>query len=153
MRKGLVPLAAGLPLMAGAAPAFAEGARFDVHTGLGWADGRQAKGEVGAALGYDIGTGGGTFVGLEESIDKVLASGTETRFGTAFRAGAHVSPNNKLYALAGYSYGEGPNATHVGGGLEHDYGKLYTKVEYRHYFTENGAADANAATVGVGLHF
>ena len=151
MRKLLVPLAAGIALLAGAAPAFADGARVDVHGGVGW-DG-SAKGTVGGALGYDVGTGGGTFVGLEESVDKVLASRNDTRFGTTLRGGVHLSPTNKLYALAGYTYGEGPNATHVGGGLEHDFGKAFSKVEYRHYFTENGAPDTNAATVGVGLHF
>ena len=153
MLKLLVPLAAGIAILGGAAPAFADGARVDVHGGVGWNDGREANGTVGAAVGYDVRTGGGTFVGLEESVDKVLARGHDTRFGTTFRAGAHVSPDNKLYALAGYTYGEGPNATHVGGGLEHDMGKTFTKVEYRHYFTENGFRDSNAATVGVGVHF
>ena len=153
MVKLLVPLAAAIAIVAGAAPALADGARVDVHGGVGWNDGRQANGTVGAAVGYDVHTGGGTFVGLEESVDKVLASNHDAKFGTTFRAGAHVSPNNKLYALAGYTYGSGPKATHVGGGLEHDYGRAFTKVEYRHYFTEDGARDANAATVGVGVHF
>ena len=153
MRKLLIPLAAGVALLAGAAPALADGARFDVHGGVGWDAGSEAKGTVGATLGYDVRTGGGTFVGLEESVDKVLATGHDTRFSSTVRAGAHVSPSDKLYGLVGYTYGEGPNATHVGGGLEHDMGKAFTKVEYRHYFTEDGFRDANAATVGVGLHF
>ncbi len=159
MRLVLFSLAASLAV---AAPAMAQstdttgtgnGARVDVHGGLGWADGRQVQGTVGATIGYDVGTGGGTFVGLEESVDKVLTSQDKTRFSTTARFGAHVTPNNKLYGLAGYTYGSGPNGTHIGGGLEHTYGKYFTKVEYRHTFNEDGARDSNAALVGVGLRF
>lgn len=153
MRRILAPLAAVIALAAGAAPALADGARADVYTGLGWDAGDAAKARIGGSVGYDVGTGGGTFVGLEESVDKALAANTHVRWGTSFRAGAHVGPSDRLYALAGYSYGTGPNATHVGGGWEHDMGRLYGKVEYRHYFTEDGAPPANAALVGVGVHF
>jgi hypothetical protein len=73
----VLSLAASLAV---AAPAMAQGetngmgARFDVHTGAGWNDGQSVQGTVGATLGYDIATGGNTFVGLEESVDKVLTS-------------------------------------------------------------------------------
>jgi hypothetical protein len=154
MRLVLFSLAASLAV---AAPAMAQstdsGARVDVHTGLGWADGRQVQGTIGATLGYDVGTGGGTFVGLEQSVDKVLTSQDKTRFSTTARLGTHITPNNKLYGLAGYTYGSGPNGTHIGGGIEHTYGKYFTKAEYRHTFNEDGARDSNAALVGVGMRF
>ena len=72
---------------------------------------------------------------------------------TTARLGANVSANDKLYGLAGYSFGVGPNATHLGAGVEHNFGGYFGKVEYRHYFNENGARNSNAATVGVGMRF
>ncbi|HWU04575.1 MAG TPA: outer membrane beta-barrel protein [Novosphingobium sp.] len=152
MRLVLFTLAASL---AAATPALAQSGegRVEVHTGLGWNDSQAVQGNIGAAVGYDIHTGGGTFVGLEESVDKVLTSQNRVRFGTTARFGAHIDPKDKVYGLAGYSYGEGPNATHIGAGLEHSIGPAFTKVEYRHYFTEDGARDSNAALVGVGVHF
>jgi hypothetical protein len=159
MRLVLIPLLASLAV---AAPAMAEstpdsskttGARFDVHGGLGWADGQTAQGTLGATLGYDVATPGHTFVGIEQSVDKVLTSSDKARWSTTARAGLQVTPANKLYGLAGYSYGVGPNGTHIGGGVEHAFGPYFTKVEYRHTFNEDAARDSNAALVGVGLRF
>jgi outer membrane immunogenic protein len=155
-------LFAGLATLAFAAPAMAQsaneaapltGARADVHGGLGWADGQQVQGTLGATLGYDIATGGRTFVGVEQSADKVLTSNDKLRWTTAARAGLALSPRDKAYVLAGYTYGAGPDGTQIGGGLERSYGKAYTKVEYRHTFNQDGAKDSNAALVGVGVHF
>jgi len=159
MRLVLFSLAASLAF---AAPAMAQssdtagtdtGAHADVHGGLGWADSQQVQATVGATLGYDVATGHGTFVGAEQSVDKVLASGNKVRWTTDARVGLHLSPNNKAYALAGYTYGVGPNGVQAGAGVEHSYGPYFTKVEYRHTFSEDAARDTNAAVVGVGLHF
>ena len=156
MRLVLIPLAASMAI---ATPALAQsatdsGLRADVHGGFGWQDSQQAQGSVGATLGYDIRTGGNTFVGVEQSADKVLTSQDKWRWSTTGRVGANITPQDKLYGLAGYTYGDhGPNATHLGFGIEHDYGPYFTKAEYRHYYTEEGARDTNAATVGFGVHF
>ena len=153
MRKTLFAAAALAAATAIATPALAGEARVEVHTGLGWDDSLPSKGEIGAAVGYDFNLAPSTFVGVEHSIDKTLISSKDARWGTTARAGVNVPAVGKLYALAGYSYGVGPNATHVGGGLEHSFGPAFGKVEYRHYFTEDGAPDTNAALVGVGVHF
>ena len=140
--------------LAAATPALADEARVELRGGVGWPDGQAAKGEVGAAAGYDWSLGSGAFFGAEESVDKVLASGQKVRWGTSGRLGAHVTPNDKLYATAGYAYGKGPNAPTVGAGWEHGLGgKAYGKVEYKHFFNEDGAPHSNAALVGVGMHF
>ena len=157
MRLVLFSLAASLAV---AAPAMAQGetkdmgARFDVHTGAAWNDGRAVQGTVGATLGYDIATGGTTFVGLEESVDKVLTSQDKARFSTTARLGIKATPHDKVYGLAGYTYGTGPNGAHIGAGVGHSLGQQYfTKVEYRHTFNEDNARDSNAALVGVGMRF
>jgi len=157
MRKVLFLIAAGS--MAVAAPAMAAdagtdtGARVDVHTGLGWADGKAAQSTLGATLGYDLATAGHTFVGVEQSIDKALTSQDKVRWTSAARFGTHISAKDKAYALAGYSYGVGPNGAQLGAGVEHNFGGYYGKLEYRHIFSEDGAKDSNAAVVGVGMRF
>jgi len=157
MRKVLFLIAAGS--MAVAAPAMAAdagtdtGARVDVHTGLGWADGKAAQSTLGATLGYDLATAGHTFVGVEQSADKVLTSQGKVRWTSAARFGAHVSDKDKAYVLAGYSYGVGPDGAQLGAGVEHNFGGYYGKLEYRHNFSEDSAKDSNAAVVGVGMHF
>lgn len=149
MRIALAALATSLVV---ATPALANEGHVDVHTGLGWTDGLPSKAVIGGSAGYDVSVGP-AFVGVEESADKVLASGSEVRWGTSGRIGTHITPATKIYATAGYNYGVGPNATDVGGGVEHSFGPMYGRVEYKHYFNEDGAIDSNAATVGVGIHF
>jgi len=157
MRKVLFMLAAGS--MAVAAPAMAAdagtdtGARVDVHTGLGWADGATAQSTLGATLGYDLATPGHTFVGVEQSADKVLTSQDKVRWTTAARFGGHLTDKDKAYGLAGYSYGVGPNGPQLGAGVEHNFGGYFGKVEYRHTFNEDAAKDSNAPVVGVGVSF
>lgn len=150
MRLVLLSLAASLAV---ATPALAGEGRFDVQTGVDWSDGLPGRATIGGTVGYDEHIGAGAFVGVEESVDKVLASNTKARFGTTGRLGLKVGPTDKFYGLAGYTYGAGPNATHVGGGYEHSFGPIYGKLEYRHYFTEDGFRDSNAALVGAGIHF
>ncbi|MDE2560947.1 MAG: hypothetical protein KGL48_01755 [Sphingomonadales bacterium] len=154
MRLILASLAAAASVAAAATPALANDARVEVRTGLGWTDGLPSKATAGGALGYDMGMGP-VVVGVEQSIDKVLASGSKARWGSSVRAGAKVTPGTLVYATAGYNYGVGPNATDIGGGVEHQFSMspLYGKIEYKHFFNEDGARDSNAALFGVGLRF
>jgi hypothetical protein len=70
------------------------------------------------------------------------------RWTSAARAGVHINAHNKIYALAGYSYGEGPDGATVGAGVEHTFGNQYfTKVEYRHTF-DNRSVDTNTGVIG-----
>lgn len=156
MRLVLMSLAASLAV---AAPAMAQstakdnGVRLDVHGGLGWHDGQEVQGLIGATLGYDIPAGKNAFVGVEQSVDKQLTQADKVRWTSAARIGTYLTPNNKIYALAGYSYGEGPNGAVAGGGLEHTIGQYFTKVEYRHIFDTNNAQQTNLGVIGVGLRF
>lgn len=153
MRKVLIALTATVAAVA-ATPALANDARVEVRTGLGWSDGLPSKATLGAAAGYDV-DAGPAFVGVEQSVDKVLASNSKVRWGSSVRAGVGITPSTRLYATAGYNYGVGSNATDIGGGIEHNFSSmpLYGKIEYKHFFTENGGRDTNAALVGVGLKF
>ncbi|WP_338468064.1 hypothetical protein RXV95_05770 [Novosphingobium sp. ZN18A2] len=154
MRLIIASLAAAASVAAVATPAFANDARVELRTGLGWSDGLPSKATVGGAVGYDV-NAGPAFVGVEQSVDKVLASGSKARWGSSVRAGVAVTPSTRLYATAGYNYGVGPNATDIGGGVEHNFSMspLYGKIEYKHFFTEDGARDTNAVLVGAGLRF
>jgi outer membrane immunogenic protein len=130
------------------------GARVELRTGLAWPDGQAAKGEIGVAGGYDVPVGSNLFFGVEQSIDKTLASGQKVRWGTSGRVGAHVGANDKLYVSGGYAYGKGADAPTVGAGWEHGFGnKVYGKVEYKKFLNEDGVKNSNAALVGVGVHF
>lgn len=134
-------------------PALANDARVEVRGGVAWPDGQTAKATAGAAVGYDVSLGGGAFVGAEESVDKPLEGGTNARFATSGRIGVKASPSDKIYATGGYNYGKGPNGTDIGGGWEHNFGGLYGKVEYKHFFNEDAAPNSNAALVGLGVKF
>ena len=147
-----IALAACALALVASTPALAGEAHADINAGLGWTDGLPSKVVAGGSVGYDMGFGP-AFVGVEESITKVLASDSDARWGTSVRVGTLVTPGTKLYATAGYNYGSGPDGTDLGAGIEHGFGPLYGRVEYKHYFNGDGAADSNAATVGVGIHF
>jgi len=152
MRLLVISLVAAIGV---ATPALADEARVEVRGGVGWPDGQSAKGEIGAAAGYDKNLGvSGAFFGVEQSVDKVLATGQKVRWGTSGRVGAHVGANDKLYVTGGYAYGKGPDAPTVGAGWEHGFsGKAYGKVEYKRFLNEDGMRNSNAALVGVGMHF
>ncbi|MDE2405598.1 MAG: hypothetical protein KGM17_13100 [Sphingomonadales bacterium] len=144
--------------LAAATPALADDAggqgRVELRTGVTWPDGQSAKGEIGAAAGYDWNLGSNAFFGVEQSVDKTLASGEKVRWGTSGRIGAKLGAADKLYATGGYAYGKGPDAPTVGAGWEHGFSsKLYGKVEYKHFFNEDNARHSNAALVGMGVHF
>ena len=153
MRKVLLTLAAS---MAVASPALANEARVEVRGGVYWSPG-YSKGTVGAAAGYDFDLGSSAFAGVEVSGDKILDStANRVAFGFTGRIGVKASANDKLYVAGGYTTkpcSTCVDAEHIGAGWEHSFGRVYGKVEYRHFLTNQGAPDANAVVGGVGLHF
>lgn len=153
MRKVLLSLAASLAV---ASPALANEARVEARGGVYWTPG-YTQDTAGVALGYDYDMGSSAFVGAEASADKILDGGTKVAFGFTGRAGAKVTPADKLFVAGGYTTKPCDlceDAVHAGAGYEHAFGtNLYGKVEYRHFFTNNSAPDANAVTAGIGLKF
>lgn len=152
MRKFLISLAAVAAATA-ATPALADEGRVDLHGGLVWAGG-DSEGTAGVAAGYDWDMGTGGFFGVEGSVDQVLVDGADPFFGLSGRIGGKVAGGKgKLYALGGYTFGEGEDSPHAGVGYEHMLGgRVYGKVEYRHFFVDD-FQDLNAAVVGVGIRF
>lgn len=153
MRKILVSLAATLAL---ASPALANEARIEGRGGVIW-DGGDSEAIAGVAAGYDFDLGSSTFVGAEVSADKILTSGTKVSFGVGGRAGVKVGEAGKLYAVGSYQTETrdlGEDAWTLGAGYQHAFGSnLFGKVEYRHYFVDNGFSDPDAVTAGLGLRF
>lgn len=153
MRKVLLPLLASLAV---ASPALANESRVEARGGVIW-NGGQEEAIAGVAAGYDFDLGPSTFVGAEVSADKILESNTRVAFGLTGRAGAKLSEAGKLYAAGGYTTKACRSCDetwHAGAGYQHNFGqKLYGKVEYRHYFVDNGGADPDAVVAGVGLRF
>lgn len=123
----------------------------DVRGGYLWGNGAD-EATAGIAGGYDLNLGSTAFAGAEIAGDKVLRNGTNVQFSAGGRAGAHVGTNGKLYATAGYTFGD-IDDPYVGAGYQHKLGQnVYAKVEYRHQFVQN-FGDYNTATAGVGFAF
>ncbi|MBC2668961.1 outer membrane beta-barrel protein [Novosphingobium piscinae] len=150
-----------LPLLAAAAlggavatPALANETRAEVRGGIEWLPGR-TEGTVGAAVGYDFDLGPAAFTGLEVSADKVLGSRYKTSFGFQGRAGINAL-GNKFYGIGGYSTEPCDTCRgswDLGAGAQFGFmGPLYTKVEYKHHFTDNGP-DRDTVLAGVGVKF
>ncbi|MGE3691650.1 MAG: hypothetical protein AB7F98_09745 [Novosphingobium sp.] len=153
MRKVLFSLAASCAI---ATPALAGEARLEARGGVYWEPGT-TQATAGAAAGYDADLGPGAFIGGEVSADKVLQSNRRVAFGFTGRAGIKASPNDKLFAAGGYTTKNCAlceDAVHAGGGYEHKFAsRLYGKVEYRHFFTNNSAPDGNTVMAGLGIKF
>lgn len=107
---------------------------------------------LGVAGGYDLNLGEKTFIGAEIAGDKVLKGGYDVQFSAGGRLGANVGTNGKLYANAGYTFGQ-IDDPYVGAGYQHKLGQnIYGKVEYRHQFINN-FSDFDTFGVGVGFAF
>jgi hypothetical protein len=153
MRKVLFALLASLAM---ASPALANESRVEARGGVIW-NGGDSEAIAGVAAGYDFDLGSKAFAGAEVSADKILESNTRVAFGFTGRAGVKVSDAGKLYAAGGYTTKPCrfcDDSLHLGAGYQHNFGRnLYGKVEYRHYFVDNGGSDPDAVVAGVGMHF
>lgn len=157
MRKVLLTLAASL---AAASPALANEARVEVRGGVIWGNGvpsGQTEATIGAAAGYDFDLGSSAFAGVEVSGDKIL-DGTANRVAVGFtgRLGLKASADDKVFVAGGYTTKPCTlcaDSQHLGAGWQHNFGRLYGKVEYRHFFTNQGLPDADAVSGGIGLRF
>jgi len=153
MRKVLIAVAATL---VAASPALANEGRIEARGGVNWQAG-QSEATTGLAAGYDYDLGSSAFGGVEVSGDKILNSANNrVAFGFTGRLGAKVAGSDKLFVAGGYttkSCTTCKDGEHLGAGYEHNFGPLYGKVEYRHNFTNGGAADGNSAVAGLGIRF
>ena len=153
MHKVLIALVAAA---AAATPALAGETRLEARGGVHWEPG-DTQATAGVAAGYDADLGPGGFLGGEMSADKILQSNRRVAFGFTGRAGLKPAPGSKLFAAGGYTTKTCAlceDAVHAGGGYEQMLGaKVYGKVEYRHFFTQNAAPDGNTVMAGLGLKF
>ena len=107
---------------------------------------------LGIAGGYDFDLGSTAFGGAEIAGDKVLVDGADVQFSAGGRLGAKVGAAGKLYANAGYTFGQ-IDDPYVGAGYQHKLTQnVYAKAEYRHQFIEN-FSDFDIFAVGVGFAF
>jgi hypothetical protein len=137
-------------------PAMAGTLSGEVRGGVAAPSGGTAKATVGAALGYEAdlaALGTGVFAGLEQSVEKATTGNGDLRWGTSARAGVKVLLLGKIYAVAGYHYGNGPKASSLGAGFQKGIGSAFVRIEGRHYFTEGNAPSSNSATLGIGVSF
>lgn len=169
------------------APASAQGFRAEVHGG--WDrmtnDVRDDGVVYGVGLGYDVRVGRRLVAGVEANADfsnveecetGAIAAGDELCLTTrrdlsaVARIGIDVTPNGRLYALAGYTNGRfridydpanGPatrvsqnlDGIRVGAGFQQGLGnRLYSKVEYRYSNYEAGA-ERHQVIAGLGIAF
>lgn len=152
MRKIILPLIASLAV---ATPALANEARVEARGGVYWLPG-DSEATAGVAAGYDFDLGPAAFAGAEVSADKILTSGTKVAYGFTGRAGAKLGAGSKLFVAGGYTTEPCDlcdGAWHAGAGAEVPLmGKVYGKVEYRHFFVSN-FADSDSVVAGVGIKF
>jgi len=153
MRTVILSLAVAL---AAATPALANEARVEARAGVIWGGG-DSEAVAGAAVGYDFDLGSSAFAGVEVSADKVLDSAANrVAFGFTGRLGVKVGENDKVFAAGGYTtkFSQfGVDSEHLGAGWQHNFGPVYGKVEYRHFFTNQGVVDADAVVGGIGINF
>lgn len=154
MRKVLIALAASAAL---ATPALANEARIEARGGVFWTDG-YTQDAYGVAAGYDFDLGETAFAGVEVSGDKIADTGTKVAFGASGRLGAKMGESGKAYVVGGYTTETcdicDNDTVHAGVGYEQGFGKsLYGKVEYRHFFLDQGRQDGNAVMAGLGMRF
>ena len=178
----------GLLALAAASPAAAEGFRAEVHGGwdrLSTNDMEDSGVVYGVGFGYDWNVGGNGFVGLDFSVDDSTMKECETSalvandrlcvragrdLAAGIRGGFNVSPDGKLYALAGYtnarfkaSYttpagvttrdAENLDGFRLGAGYQHALGsQAYGKVEYR-YSNYEADTSRHQVLVGLGMNF
>ena len=156
MRKlFLIPVAAAFAA-AIASPAMAAEGRAEARGGVFAAPG-YTQGIAGIAIGSDFDLSDTLFAGVEASADKILDGGTRVMFGASGRVGVKAGESTRVYAIGGYTTkacGACDGSWHVGAGAEQDLGgPIYGKVEWRHYFPENGGSQSNAYLVGIGTRF
>ena len=156
MRK-ITLIAAAMAATTLATPAMAQdevNGEFRIEGRGGVIDGAgQTEAVAGVAAGYDFDLSETVFIGVEGSVDFVLANGGNEVFGATGRVGVHASEEAKLFAAGGRSFvGDGDDAWHLGAGVEYDVTDMvYLKAEYRHFFAD--FADADSVVAGVGLKF
>lgn len=144
-------VAAALLSAAIASPAMAADgeARVEVRGGYVTGSGLDDA-TLGVAAGYDFDLGS-AFAGAEIAGDKVLVDGARVQFSAGGRAGVNVSEAGKLYAAAGYTFGD-IDDLYLGAGYQHALSSsTFAKVDYRHQF--NNWGDFDTFTVGLGLKF
>jgi opacity protein-like surface antigen len=157
MRKVLLSLAAALACSGAlATPVLANEGRIEGRGGVIWDQG-DSHAIAGVAAGYDFDLGTSAFAGPEVSADKILTDNTRVSFGFGGRAGVKTSEAGKLYAVGSYQTKPCRTCEHswsAGAGYQHSFGSnLYGKVEYRHYFADNGVSDPDAVAAGLGVKF
>ena len=154
MRMLILAATAAAATIAAATPALADSNRVEIQSGVGWGNGQNTLGTIGGLVGHDFSLGAGAFAGAEVSVDKQLASYFDADVNFTGRMGLKPTPNDKVYALAGYTVNAQADASHVGAGWEHSFaGPLFGSLEYRHFFTTEGMPDSNRMMAGVGVHF
>lgn len=147
-------LTTALASVIAATPALANEARVDVTGGAVW-NHSDTEATIGATAGYDFDLQpSGGFVGVEGTVQKVLAGGYDVEGNLGVRAGAHLTPTTKVYGLAGYTLRQGIDTPNLGAGVQQNIAnKLYVKAEYKHNFVKYGLPDYDSAVAGVGLRF
>ena len=155
----MLALAFAAPLAFVSVPALAKdaehsdgAARIEARGGMAWYDGHE-EAVVGLAAGYDFNLGESGFFGVEASGEKLLVSDADVEWGISGRLGAEVTSHGALFAVGGYTFGEGEEGPHVGAGYEHHLGNggLYLATEYRHLFGDHH--EVNTIAFGIGTKF
>ena len=150
MRKAILGAATAFVGVLFAAPASADEVHFEAMGGVHW-DSHHSEAVAGLAAGYDFDLSDTIFVGAEMTAEKILKSGKDVHFGTAARIGIFPVGHDRLYVLAGHTFGS-HGVWNAGAGYEHAMAEhIFLKAEYRQFF-EHGD-NGHAVLLGIGMMF
>lgn len=151
MRNYVLALAA---TCAFATPAVAGESRIEARGGIYFAEGVSDEAIAGVAVGHDFDLSENGFAGVELSADKLLTDGTQVVVGATGRVGIKTG-GTRLFFTGGYSSKACTlceDSVTAGAGAQQNLNeRLFTKVEYRHFFNDFG--DGNVIAAGLGLRF
>lgn len=137
-----------------ATPAIAGESRIEARGGIYFAEGISDEAVAGVAVGHDFDLGETGFAGVELSADKILTDGTRVAFGATGRVGIKTA-GTRLFFTGGYSSKPCKmcdESITAGAGVQQNLNeRLFSKIEYRHFFSDFG--DGNVIAAGLGLRF
>lgn len=137
-----------------ATPTLAGESRIEARGGIFFANGVSDEAVAGVAAGHDFDLGETGFAGVELSADKILTDGTQVLVGATGRVGIKTG-GTRMFFTGGYSSKACKmceESITAGAGVQQNLNeRLFSKVEYRHFFNDFG--DGNVIAAGLGLRF
>lgn len=136
-----------------ASPAYADEAHIELTIGV-IDEGAEKEAVLAFAAGYDWDLSEKVYVGVEGSLEKVLADDTDLGVSVSGRLGLHATDTTKTNLTGGFVFEKGEDRPFIGAGIEQEVNEngLYVVVFYHHLFGDEHH-DADVLALGLGWEF